>query len=158
MKSQLIRSMFVFFALLLIPCSLSAGNDLSYELMRSVGRCDLDTARSLLNAGANPNATFKDGYPRNFMVSAIHFASREDCVDGIRLLLDSGSDPNLRATEWDQTPLHVAAYFGNIKVVRLLLSAGANPRVKDSKGRSPAALAAKGGHARIVDLLAESSY
>lgn len=37
----------------------------------------------------------------------------------------------------DITPLHDAAASGNLKLVKLLVEKGANPNVKNKKGKSP---------------------
>ncbi|KAK3926707.1 L-asparaginase [Frankliniella fusca] len=51
-------------------------------------------------------------------------------------LIDAGADP-AAATMEGRTPLHVAAYEGNLEAVRLLLQHGARVHVKDRFGRTP---------------------
>jgi len=46
---------------------------------------------------------------------------------------------------YGQSPLHIAASRGNWVVVNLLLSAGANPQLKDQRGLTPGILALKRG-------------
>ncbi len=55
-------------------------------------------------------------------------------------LLDHGADPNARWSHWDAevTPLHLAVLGGHAEIVRLLLHAGADPRIRDSKHDSDA--------------------
>jgi ankyrin repeat protein len=59
----------------------------------------------------------------------------------VKWLLDHGADPNARWAHWDAevTPLHLAAVGGNPDVVRLLLQAGADPALRDSKHDGDAA-------------------
>ena len=70
-----------------------------------------ECVRLLLKAGANPNAKTKDGIPTTTY-------SRDICVVG-------------------ETPLHLAAAYGDEMMMRSLIDAGADPSVKDSRGESP---------------------
>lgn len=54
-----------------------------------------------------------------------------------KLLLDSGANVNARAVV-GTTPLHEAVRCDNTECVRLLLNFGANQRIIDSNGRTPA--------------------
>lgn len=55
--------------------------------------------------------------------------AKRNAVAGVKWLLDHDADPNARWSHWDAelTPLHLAASQGHAEVVRLLLSAGADP-------------------------------
>jgi len=54
------------------------------------------------------------------------------------------------------TPLHRAAYAGDVRRVRALLQAGARPDAANRYGMTPLALAASAGNAELVALLVES--
>jgi ankyrin repeat protein len=66
-------------------------------------------------------------------------AKRND-VAAVKWLLDHGADPNARWAHWDAevTPLHLAVMQDHVEIVRLLLAAGANPTIRDSKHDSDA--------------------
>ena len=74
-------------------------------------------------------------------------------------LLDRGADPNGRWDHWDArvTPLHLAALGGHAEVVRMLLAAGADPGIRDSKHDGDAAGWAEHGAAgnwrEIIEML-----
>lgn len=64
--------------------------------------------------------------------------------------------PNLYHLTWSlQTPLHLAVITRQVKVVEVLLRAGADPSLVDKDGRSPLHLAALAGdNATLRPLLA----
>ena len=57
-----------------------------------------------------------------------------------RWLLERGASPNARWSHWDSdvTPLHLAVLGGHADIVRVLLNAGADARVRDSRHDSDA--------------------
>ena len=70
-------------------------------------------------------------------------------VETVKLLLDTGWNPN-RRWPWDgETALHNAARFGEPEVVLLLLEYGADPTIPDHKGRTPFSRS-KGENRRIL--------
>ncbi|XP_039990270.1 ankyrin repeat and SOCS box protein 3 isoform X2 [Xiphias gladius] len=71
----------------------------------------------LVNAGANVNTQAAD------LATPLLIASQEGhqaCVD---FLLDHGADPNIACShDWPQLPIHAAAEFGHISVLRRLIA------------------------------------
>jgi ankyrin repeat protein len=61
--------------------------------------------------------------------------AKRNAVEAVQWLLDHGADPDAGWWHWDAevTPLHLAAAHGHAEVVRLLLQAGADPGIRDSK-------------------------
>jgi uncharacterized protein len=80
---------------------------------------DLDSARLLLAAGANPNDVGADG--NSALVVASHSGNGQLAV----LLLEAGADPN--AAEAGYTALHTAILRSDEPLVRALLVHGADP-------------------------------
>jgi len=131
----------------------------SENLMRAVGAGDLEVVRSLVESGADVNATDEHGSGTllNFhpgitayllskgaapnaqtnengasVLAGLCFANQTECV---RLLLAHGADPNRGRDESMETPLHHALAGGaDIEVIRLLIDAGANTNAKTKPG------------------------
>ena len=131
----------------------------SENLMRAVGAGDLEVVRSLVESGADVNATDEHGSGTllNFhpgitayllskgaapnaqtnengasVLAGLCFTNQTECV---RLLLAHGADPNRGRDESMETPLHHALAGGaDIEVIRLLIDAGANTNAKTKPG------------------------
>jgi ankyrin repeat protein len=71
---------------------------------------------------------------------ALHVVAKRGDADAVRWLLAHGASPNALWAHWDSnvTPLHLAVFGNHPNVVRLLLEAGADPTIKDSKHDSDA--------------------
>ncbi|WP_157956348.1 ankyrin repeat domain-containing protein [Wolbachia endosymbiont of Folsomia candida] len=91
-------------------------------------------------------------YTKN--ITLLHVAARWNCVEIARFLMEEGADVN--ATSVDQfqnTPLHEAAFCGSKEVAELLLKHGANIESKDHYGNTPLHDASHRGYDAIVKLL-----
>ena len=73
-------------------------------------------------------------------------------------LIKQGCDPNAKDEKTGFTALHFAAYRGDIKLARLLLSNHANARMKDTRGRNASDIAEERGASDIVQLLVTSPF
>ena len=87
---------------------------------------DVESARLLLNAGADPNEALPDG--ASALIVAAH--SGNGAVGA--LLLEHGADPNSAAIGY--TPLHAAVLRGDLALVKALLKHGANPNRSITRG------------------------
>ena len=102
-------------------------------LVRAAGVGDVEIARLLLAAGADPNRLCGCAGAETPLWTATLIGSSEL----VALLLGAGANPNEPAFA-GATPLHVAEQRGRQDLAGLLLRAGADPNRADSRGRTPA--------------------
>jgi ankyrin repeat protein len=150
------------------------GPDTIADLFRAIEAGDVDKVRELL--GVNPKfaaARNKDGmsallwatYYRKPAIAEVLLASgaRQDVfecaalglVDRLEDLLGADRDLVSRYSPDGWTPLHLAAHFGRLEAMQVLLSAGASHRAvsKNSNANQPLQAAAAGGRTDAVALL-----
>jgi hypothetical protein len=109
------------------------GNDLRGRtpLMNAATGTKGETVALLLDAGADANVFESHGW------SAAHFAAHRDNVEGLRALHRHGVDLDLRNPgNRGETPLMIAACYGQLNAIRVLIELGANPRATDRQGES----------------------
>ncbi len=118
-----------------------------------------------IELNADASVENKTGETSVHQVSRGQISSRERGVgdNGVlvaQLLLERGADANV-SDDNDQTPLHLASYFGRIEIVRVLLNAGANANAKNAQGQTPLHLVSqspydsKGDGVGVAQLLLE---
>src|SRR5688572_3285058 len=138
------------------PLPVAIGSCLVYAIYHS----PLAFIRTLLESGADPNATADDGFPP--LIAALSCtrqvpgATRRTDVDEIvRLLLTFGADPNQRGIN-DYTPLHMAVAERNLLAIQILLDRGADPelRTRIDECETPIDMATKAGLGDTAALLA----
>ncbi len=96
-------------------------------------RDDPDYVRALLEKGARIDTALRGA-------QALHFAAKAGFTGAMEVLLDNGAPVDARTDE-GETPLRYALKAGPradmAKTVELLLARGADPNLKDQRGRSP---------------------
>ena len=107
-------------------------------LMLAVQKGHKDITAYLITHGADVNAKGENGF------TALHSACLHRNYEIAEVLLDNGADVNAR--EDGNTPLMLAAYRDDVKLVRLLLSRGADPRAFDDTGKLTTASMARGNN------------
>lgn len=111
-----------------------------------------DVARLLLERGADPSIASTN----KLRVAPLHSAVATDAapvdVSIVRMLLEAGAPVNVPHLGGG-TPLHSAAYVGDMEVVRMLLDRGGDPRMKTHDGKTAIDIARERGHAAVAETL-----
>ncbi len=105
----------------------------------------LECARILLKHGAVTDSP-------TWQIPLLSSAIDGDNLEVVALFLEHRT-PFDRRDVYGAFPLHQAAYNGQLRMVEILLDAGADPNVRDFQYRTPAHVAAAGNHREVVDLL-----
>lgn len=109
---------------------------------------DVETARALLQAGANPTLATQEGATPMFL------AAENGSAPMIALLLEVGVDADAPVLAHGETALMVAARSGSVDAVEELLKRGAKANtVETLRGTSALSWAADQGHAAVVKTL-----
>ena len=132
--------------------------DAPQPLYLAIGQDDVQAVRRLLDAGANPRARWGDSGDHHPLQAATEpysgYHPKTHSPEIVRLLLAHGADPNARWCPFESrgtrdgmteppctsakgvTPLIMAALFDQSDIVKSLLAAGADPRLRDWLGIS----------------------
>jgi ankyrin repeat protein len=95
-----------------------------------------DEAVGLIRSGEDPGLADKDGF------TPLHFAAQQGNTDVAAVLLANGA-PVDAVNEFGNTPLWIAVFGsrGDGQMIRLLRAAGADPRKRNTSGRTPLEMA-----------------
>lgn len=112
-----------------------------------------ETAEVLLDAGADVHAVARNS-EANLAINAAAAGKLADRrPEIVRLLLTRGSPVDGRGSPTGHTPLHEAAFNGDLALVRVLLESGADRSVRTGEGETALEIAVKHGRQEAARLL-----
>lgn len=82
-------------------------------------------------------------------------AARTGDIAKVRQLLEQGADANER-DKYNQTPLYIAAHWGNTELAILLIEKGADVNTRDKDQNTPAMTAEKRNHHELAAMLRQA--
>lgn len=101
----------------------------------------------LFSKGADINARDSGGQ------TALLYASKRSFNETAAFLLENGAEVNVQSKKRGITPLMLAAGWGNLELVRMLLDHGADANLTDIFGKTAKSLAQERGNSDVIDLL-----
>lgn len=125
----------------------SITNDNVTPLMKTVITNNVETAKILLEFGANPNHKTKASGTTPLIKAILN-----SDINMVKLLLEHGADINL-CDDDGRTPLWVAANKNYNELVQLLIHNGADKRIKNIYGETPLDRAIKKNHMKTTEIL-----
>jgi uncharacterized protein len=112
-----------------------------------------ETAELLLAAGADVRAVARNA-EANLAINAAAAGPRADRrPEIVRLLIERGSPVDGRGSPAGHTPLHEAAFNGDLALARVLLERGADRALRTAEGETPRDIAVKHGRVEVARLL-----
>lgn len=109
--------------------------------LRAAKSADIPLMQLLLAKGADPKVVTKAGVTALMVAAGMGHSNTvrggEQPMEAMQICLDKGVDINAATDKTLNTALHAAAGRGTDDIVQFLLAHGANPNLKDNKGRTP---------------------
>ena len=108
-------------------------------------------ATILIDAGADTNIADSEGLTP--LYKAVWLCSETSGRRRVtKVLLERGADPNVAQCN-GRTPMHTVACEGDEDLAKLLMDYGANPFIRDNKGRSAFSMAHEEQHGGIIQMI-----
>ena len=124
----------------------------------------VDSVKWLIDKGEDPDFIFTNTGENALHYTICKMSEIDERVEIVRILIAAGTDVNKKTLPGKptlcfmrdaylkgETPLHRAAAYGNVAIIKMLLDAGAEPSMKDANGDTPISWGS--WHLRDADVL-----
>ncbi|KAM3611907.1 uncharacterized protein V6R79_025675 [Siganus canaliculatus] len=115
------------------------------QFIEAAKKNDVETMKTI-GRGLNPNA--KNVHDR----TALHYAVAGRNKEAVQLLLQRRVKVDQK-DKFGVAPIHLAAWFGSLEILKLLVQAGAEQKVENEKGLNIMHCAAINNHTEIVEYI-----
>lgn len=115
-------------------------------LLHAIGRGHPDTAKLIIDQGADVNQIFSDGY------SPLTLAVKSGNTEALRILLEAGADPD-KPDRHQNTAIASAAVTDSISAMKILLSSGANVDGRFHRGDTALLISVAKQNVDMINLL-----
>jgi len=128
------------------------------HLIQAIHEGDIEPLKLMLDVGTEINqlggSWTERGSTKMYFIrgSALHFAVHQDRQDMVRLLISHGATIDVR-DENDFTPLHNAAWAGNLGMVKLLIESGADVQASNRFGDTPLSRALDNNRTEVAEYI-----
>ncbi|MDE0572751.1 ankyrin repeat domain-containing protein [Demequina sp. B12] len=121
-------------ALIAAGADAAATDAIGYNSLHTAGlnQASAETTQLLLDAGADPEQFDESIYN----ASPLHLAARNDSVDALQAMVDSGADPDLVNPMYGANPLFFAAESDQVAAAQYLIDIGADYNHTDLEGQT----------------------
>ena len=89
-------------------------------------------------------------------VTLMHYAASMNDIKMLEVLILAGGDVNVRDEEYEDMPLHIAAWEGNLEIARVLIKEGSSINSLNNSLSTPLHYAVFNGHLQLVKELIKS--
>ena len=125
------------------PVNAPGGNHNVPALIYAASNGNSDLMSLLISSGADANCSDA------FKTTPMHYCCRLGLTDIASRLIDEAGAAVNRQDVNGATPLHLAAHYGHLEAVQLLLSHGADPTIRNVFGKMPSDLLISSVHRRV---------
>lgn len=149
----------------LIPEMVAIGLDVNQldggrtPLMNAVDFHKLESVKSLLHFGADPNINTGNSINPTVLLSATFIPNRPEDPQIIKLLLKAGADPNARDSNNRTALIRLALnshFLSALSIAEDLIAAGADVNAEGTDGMTALQYSVSTGNAALADLLLKS--